>query len=71
MQEPLYILKWLFGVASLTAVGAYLFCVAIGAKRKLTNREMLFLFGIAFGMGLLLWLLDFAYGSVQSLLARL
>ena len=46
MQDPVYILKWLFETSVLTAVFAYLMCMAMGAKRKLTNGEMLFLFAM-------------------------
>ena len=64
-------LEWLFLFAVMTPLLAYVFCMAIGAKRKLTNREMLFLFAMAFGIGLLLWLLDSISGSINNYLTRL
>jgi hypothetical protein len=71
MQEPVNTLEWLFFVSAFVPLFAYLLCMAMGAKRKLTNREMLFLFAMAFGIGLLLWLLDFIYGSAHNYLTRL
>jgi hypothetical protein len=71
MQDAVNTLQYLFKASLITAVVAYLFCMAIGAKRKLTNREMLFLFAMAFGIGLLLWLLNFTYVSVHNYLTRL
>jgi hypothetical protein len=71
MPDAFNTLEWLFGASVITALLAYLFCMAIGAKRKLTNREMLFLFAMAFGIGLLLWLLESISGSINSYLARL
>lgn len=71
MLDAVNTLEWLFGVSVMTSLLAYLFCMAIGAKRKLTNSELLFLFAMAFGIGLLLWLFDFIYGSVHYYLTRL
>jgi hypothetical protein len=70
MQDPVYILEWVFETSLITTGLVYLFCLA-GGKRKLTNRETLFLFAMGFGIGLLLALLDFTYTSVHSYLTRL
>lgn len=70
MQDLVYILEWVFETSLLITGMVYLMCWA-NAKRKLTNSETFFLFGLGLGLGLLLYLLDLAYASVNTYLIRL
>lgn len=70
MQDLVYILEWVFETSLLITGTVYLF-FWVNAKRKLTNGETLFSFGLGLGLGLLLYLLDLAYASVNTYLTRL